>query len=340
MLTVVADVLILRLAELVVIIPLAQVASKMGLPKAAILGNFLMALRYALLALSTQFPYLIFSAAIVQGIEISAFTPAYDTMFSSRASRGKVGRDVGAFTFILKLSYALLPVLAGGLIVTFGFAAAFAGAMAFLILSNVPLLSISWKEKLTYPTIRHFFRWTRKEADPRILLALAGKYFNDVGAELWPIYLIIIFGKVERLGVIMSIALLVSLVITYFSGWFVDHSKKNIPFILGGVLLALFWILRMNMTLITMILALEIAQRVVESFFYPSFDAYMYRISKQLDTFSFHVYREAFTCMASLLVWTILGSLFLFYGTIWNWIFILGAVGIALSTLLYTTKSL
>lgn len=104
--------------------------------------------------------------------------------------------------------------------------------------------------------------------------------------------------------------------------------------------MSLFWILRINMTLITMILALEIAQRIVESFFYPSFDAFMYRISKRLDTFSFHVYREAFTCIVSIIFWLILGVLFVFYGSIWNWVFILGAIGIALSTLLYTTKSI
>ncbi|MEP7166874.1 MAG: MFS transporter [Candidatus Woesebacteria bacterium] len=337
-LTVVADVLILRFIELLVIFPMAQWASKLGLPKAAIVGNFLMALRYGLLALSAKYPLLIFTAAIIQGIELSVFSPAYDTMFAKRASNSKVGRDVGAFTFILKLSYSLLPALAGGLIVTFGFGAAFFGAMIFFLLSNVPLFPMHWKETLTSPNLSHFLSWCKRSADFRVHAALVGRYVNDVGFELWPIYLILVFGKVERLGFLMSLSFFISLILVYFTGWYIDHSKRNMLFIVGGLLLSLFWILRINMTLITMIIAIEIAQKLVESFFYPSFDALVYRISKRLDTFVFHVYKEVLTCIVSLIFWSVLGILFILYGAIWNWIFIFAAGGILVSTLLYTAR--
>ncbi len=337
-LTVIVDVLILRIVELLVIFPMARWAAQLGLPKAAIVGNFLMALRYGLLALSARYPLLIFTAAIVQGIELSVFSPAYDTMFAKRASSSKVGRDVGAFTFILKLSYSLLPALAGGLIVTFGFGAAFFGAMIFFLLSNIPLFSMRWREKLTSPNFSHFVSWCKRSADFRVHAALVGRYISDVGLELWPIYLILVFGKIERLGFLMSLSFFISLVLVYFSGWYVDHSKKNSPFIFGGLLLTLFWFLRINMTLISMIVAIEVAQKLVESFFYPSFDALVYKISKHLDTFVFHVYKEVMTCIVSLVFWSILGILFILYGEIWNWIFVFAAFGILVSTLLYTAR--
>lgn len=336
--TVIADVLLLRFIETIVIFPISSFASKLGLPKAAIFGNIVMAIRYALLALSFRYPLLVFSAAIVHGIELSVFGPAYDTMFAKRASMTKVGRDLSSFTFILRLTNALIPAFAGGLIVTLGFSAAFIGATVLLIASNIPLLTIRWKESLSSPTLRDFVSWYRDRVDLKILVAVSGRYISDVGFELWPIYLLLVFGKVERLGLLMSFALFISLLVTYFSGWFIDHSKKNTTFIASGILLALFWLLRINLSVLVFIIVLEVLQKIVESFFYPSFDALVYRISKHVDTFSFHVYREFLISIVSLLFWSVLGIVFYFYGEVWNWLFVIGALGTLASTLLYIAR--
>ncbi len=335
-LTVVADVLVLRLVEAIVLFPISSYASRLGLPKAAILGNVLMAIRYGLLAFSFHYPVLMFSAAIVQGVESSVFGPAYDTMFAKRASSSKVGRDVSSFTFILRLTSALIPAFAGGLIVTLGFQAAFIGATTMLLLSNIPLLSIRWHEQLATPSYTDFVAWYRNRVDLRIVVAIAGRYISDVGFELWPIYLILVFGKVERLGLLVSFSLFISLLLTYMSGWFVDHTKKNTTFIVTGFLLAIFWIMRINLTVISIIISLEVVQKIVESFFYPSFDALLYKISKRVETFSFYVYREFLTTLVSIVFWSVLGCVFLLYGEVWNWIFIVCAAGILASTLLYT----
>ena len=109
-------------------------------------------------------------------------------------------------------------------------------------------------------------------------------------------------------------------------------------FIWSGILLFVFWLLRINLTVISLIILLEVAQKIVESFFYPSFDALVYKISKKVDTFSFHVYREVLTSMVSVVFWGLLGLLFFLYGSVWNWVFLLGAFGILTSTLLYSAQ--
>lgn len=337
-LTVVANVLTLRTIQLIVIFPISTIAAKLGLPRAAIMGNLLMALRYLLLALSLRYPLLIFSAAIIQGLELSVFGPAYDTMFAKRASITKVGQDVGSFMFILRLTNALVPAFAGGLIATLGFQAAFIGTTCLLLLANIPLFAIRWRETLSTPTARDFISWYQNRVDGKIVLAIAGRYVSDVGFELWPIYLMVVFGKIERLGLLMSFALFVSLILTYVSGWYVDHTKKNATFIVSGVFLSLFWLFRINLTLVSLIVVLEVAQKVVEGFFYPSFDALLYKISKQVDTFSFQVYREVLTAIVSILFWSLLGIIFLWYGLMWNWLFFIGAIGILSSTLLYLAQ--
>jgi MFS family permease len=338
MLTVVGYILVLRVAALATIFPIAKLASRIGLPRIAILGNICMAIRYALLALSVYFPPMIFFSALLQGIEIAGFIPAYETMFARLASKTKVGRDVGSFTFVLKLTHALLPVLAGVLIVSAGFQAAFIGAMILLLLSTIPLMSMRWHRELTYPSPAHFFAWYRKEGDPLVWIAIAGRYLSDVATWLWPIYLVLLFGNIERLGLLMSASLFISLIVTYFSGWYVDHTKRNTVFLMGGALLCLFWIGRIGIVAVQLIIVLEIAQKIVESFFAPSFDAHVYRISKRLDTYAFHVYKEAMVTVIGLIYWSFLGILFLLYGAAWGWVFLFGAIGILATSLLYTSR--
>lgn len=337
-LTVIVYTLALRLAALSTIFPIAKLASRVGLPRIAIFGNILMALRYALLALSVTFPSVIFLAAIVQGIEVAGFIPAYETMFSRLASKSKVGRDVGAFTFVLRLTHSLLPAVSGILIVSAGFQAAFVAAMVFLLLSCLPLVSMRGRQELAYPSPTRFLSWFRREGDPVVWIAIAGRYLSDIASWLWPIYLVLLFGNIERLGLLMSVSLFISLIVTYFSGWYVDHNKRNTLFLVGGVLLSLFWIGRIGLVVVQLVVVLEIAQKIVESFFAPSFDAHVYRISKRLDTYAFHVYKEVMLSVIGVLYCTFLGFLFLFYGAVWGWVFMFGAVGILLTSLLYTSR--
>ncbi len=335
---VVATIILLRITDLIVVFPMARIAARVGLPKAAIFGNFLMAIRFGLLAMSIQYPVLIFLAAIFQGIEIAGFTPAYDTMFANKASASKVGRDVGAFMFILKLSHALLPAFAATLIISFGFQFAFIGSMILLLLSNIPLLSMRSGEKLKAPKPSHFLSWLQNKTDSRILLSLAGRYVSDAVTGLWPIYLLFIFGKIERIGMLMSLSLCISLIIIYFSGWYIDHTKKNYVFIFGGLLLAVLWFLRIHVVFIYGILGIEIAWKLAESFFCPSFDAIIYKISKRLDTFAFHVYKEVLVSAVSLLFWIGIGIFFFFFGASWSFVFALAGLGMLTATLLYTAR--
>lgn len=338
LLTVVIYVLILRTSALLSVFPSARIASIVGLPISAVIGNMLAAGKFAVLAASIANPWLIFLAAALQGLQIVSFEPAYNTMFAHQASFSKVGRDVGAFTFILRLTHALLPAVAGTLILGFGFSVAFVGSMTLLLLSNIPLLFMRWHEVLPPPSLRAFFSWYGNQLDRRVFTAICGKYVADVVLELWPIYLILLFGQIEQVGLLISLALFISLITTYLSGWYIDHTKKNIPFVAGGVFIAIFWIGRIGITALSLVLSLEVAQKIVESFFNPSFDVTLYKIAKHLKTYEFYVYKEVALSLVSLFFWSALGVIFFVFGAVWDWLFIVAALGIITATILYTTK--
>lgn len=336
MLWIVLYVLSIRLVVVFSILPLSRLVPKVGLSTSIILGNIAIAVKYAILIFAKDYPYLIFVAALFHGLEICLYWPAYHTIFATKVSFSKIGRSVSTISVTMKIIHAISPLLSAFLIVSYGFPVIFCIATMLIVLSIFPLLSLTRIKISTVPSLKNCGVWMCSLVKQRVIIAGTGKYLHDVATELWPIYILIVFGSLTKVGFVFSFAFVVAVIFSIFSGWYVDHKKSRILFYISGLGLALGWILRMLAMKFSIFVAAEIIDKTAGGFYFPTYDSFFYSLSKRFSTFEFHVYQEFILSLLAIFIWIGIGAL-VYMSQIWSLLPVLGFVGAMLSVLMYSS---
>ena len=336
--TVCAFFFLVRLQVFLTAIPFGRVIQKIGLVKSMMIGNLgLIGLHLGLL-FAPQYPVMLLVAAISAGIEIIFYWTSYLTEFSAYADENALPKEVSFLDLMDRIVRASLPVLGGTLIVLFGFEGLYLIATVMIVLSCVILLASSEIHLKATPSLAEFRRWLQHPEYRKIGIGLAGRFWEDNGLALWPIYLFLFLGSVERVGYLYTIALLGSLVISYFAGTLLDHRREKKSLVFSGAILSMVWVARMTAGQIWHFISVDVVQRLADSVYVPAFDLFLFRFSRHQKMFEFFVYREMLISFASLLFWLLTMMLF-FVGIAWKGVFVLASLGV-LSSLLLTVSTM
>ncbi len=322
-----------RLVSLLSSFKVASLVRKIGLRNAMIIGNFSYMVAFLAL-LGTQFHMLFFViSAILFGISTPLYWTSYLSFFALRMKKRKSGQEVTGLIFFSKVLNALLPMIAGGLFAIQGYQSVILLSTVFFLLSSLPLLkteNLKVHDKISFT---EFKQWLSESRFRKLCLAFVGRNITDIVMYLWPLYLLLIVGSVEKVGYLYSVVLFISLIITYFSGWYIDHKKSKIPFYLSGFVRSGLLIARGFVSTIWGFITVDIFEQLATSIYVPFFDTTYMKRSKGREALSFYTYREIINSISYMVVWLLVITIFLISAN-WLILFVTGSLGVIISLLL------
>ncbi len=323
-----------RLMVMLFSIPIAQLTIKLGHARTFVIGDLIFALTAVSLARVDDFSWLLFPAAIMSGLKISFFWQSYRTLVDRMGGKKKVGKTAGVRRMLNNIVAMLSPAVGGVIIQALNFSALFYVGLIFLLLAVIGHLNLKLNQELDEVNWQEYFSWLKENRFKQLFISQAGKMFNSLALMLWPLYIFLLLGDVTKVGIIYSISLLISIIINYFLGDFLDKSDqgKATYFLSGGVLsvLTIFKIWAMQVWHVVIVDSLD---RMIGSFHWVVYDKIIMARGIGSQDFSYFVYRMINQAVASFVFWGLFLIFFLIVPIGWKGVFIVGSLGALLSLL-------
>ncbi len=311
-------------------VPASQIISFIGVRNGMIVGQLLNICTLVFFVLSEKTPQLLFFTALIEGLKICFFWNSYFSLFSTTAVYKNMGASVGTFEFFTKLIHVILPTISAFLILRFGFSAVFYVSICLHLCSAIVLLRLHNPLDFAPVSWSEFRKWLGEREFQVFAIAGAGKYFVDALQLLWPFFVFLLVGSIEKVGFLYSLVLFLTLIITYFSGWFIDHSKSRRPFTILGSVLSLLWISRMFISSIWSIVMIDTFDKLASSFYVPFYESIFLRRGKGRHALSYFTYREVILSVVAILFWSVYCVYFLYFES-WRGFLLFGFIGMLAS---------
>ncbi len=329
--------IIMRTLAFLLGVPTGRFLAKIGYQKGLVLGSVMQALSFVTLYATQQQPMLIFVAMLTEAIQLNLFWNSFHTVLSKSMIRNRVGQDLSTIQFMLQLLSAVIPAISGALALAFGFNVLFLAGILGTLVSALFALNLKLGKEHDQVSWGEFWQWLSEPSYRRLSLSFIGRYANDTMLFVWPLYVFLIFGSIEKVGFLYTLSLFLALVVTFFTGFYLRTTNSRKPFFLSGSFLSLLWFLRMHVITPWAIAFVDTADKLAANFHWLYFDSLFMRRGKGHQALSYFVYREMVMSAGGVVFWVIFALVFLFSQLGWNTLFVLAAVGVLLSLLVRDT---
>lgn len=320
-------------------IPLAQLVRKNGHQKVMVFSYLLRLVSLTLLYMSTATPLLIFVAVFFEAIQSNLFWPSYHTVLSQNTLKNHMGQDLGVLQFLLQLVAVVSPALSGFVAASIGLSSIFLIALVGTLVGMIFTLFMDIKYQRDAISLREFVTWLKEVRFRKLTLSIMGRYVNDAALYVWPLYVFIFLGAVDKVGYLYTISLFIAMLFTFFISVYIDHNKSRKPFFLSGGVLSLLWLVRTQFLSVIGIAIIDTVDRLTSNFHWLFFDMVLMKRGKGSNALSYFVYREMILNITAILFWSAFMAFFLF-DLGWNSLFVFAAVGVGLSLLMKDKEKL
>ncbi len=325
-----------RLIFLLTAIPIGKLTKKIGFSRAFIFSYILRLCGIIGLVFLPEHPWIFLCVAVIEGIQSTLFWPGFFTLFCQNIEKKTMGSSMGLLQFFLQLVGAITPAIGGFLAYQYGFSTLFllAAILQLVSLSLVGLITVdrqhdavSWSE---------FGSWLKRSDFVKEATSFVGRYVNDSVVALWPLYMYLIVGGVDRVGYLLTVSLIMALMCIVAVGVYIDKVTGKQPFYVSGFSLALLWVVRSFSVLPWVLASVQTAERVLGSVHWLIYDVTLVKISKGGQAYSHFMYRELVMSITAVIFWLAASALFL---VTTNWQMLFGAAGLGvLLTLLVAQR--
>lgn len=190
-----------------------------------------------------QYPMFIILAAALIGFQAGLYWWGYHGYFAAKGMRLHYGKQIGQIAFLTTIASILTPILSAVIITELGFGALFIMAFVFLVISLETLgKDFDVKPKVKTSLIKSF-----KNATPikRLEIAFAGLGGQGVvQGDLWPLYLFLFIGSIEKFGAFLSVVSLVSAFLLIIVGDYIDKHGMRKALNTSSLVSFVTWLLR------------------------------------------------------------------------------------------------
>lgn len=328
--------LVIRAVVLLTSIFAGKIIAKQGTRLAMLVSILAVAVWLTALVLSFKKPEFIFLAALADGIQISFFYNPFYTLLSRLTKKRSTAQDLSIIQLLMQLAAVVAPAMGGFIISVFGFETLFLFSF-FGIFINLIITSLMRTN--TYkrvPRLKELRSWLKEKQFRRLNISYAGRYIHEGAMAMWPLYVFIFLGSIEKVGYLYSLSLFLAMLIVLFTGVYADHHKNKHPFFISGGLISLFWLLRTQVFSIWSIAVVDTLDKMTGSFHWLYYDALFLKRAKGSKDLCFFVYREMMISVFAIIFWL---GLTVFFLISWDWtsLFLLASAG-TLMTLLVSEK--
>ncbi len=250
----------------------------------------------------------------------------YNIDFSKFTNIKDRGKEIGFIEAMLSLIGIITPIIAGFIIINFGF--------NFLFLIGCLIFFFSFFPLIKLPKTREKFTWSRKEIIKKVFLKRNRKlvlfFFLDgaetvLGVFVWPVFVYeLLQGNYLEIGFISSLVVLFTIVLQLTAGKLVDKNKNKV-IKTGGLFYALGWFLKVFTLTSLHVFVFDAFHQFMKVFYRIPLDALVFETAfKQKHLIDeFNVFRQVCLFLGRLSMVILITILSLFISSI-NWIFILG----------------
>lgn len=336
MITLAGFFIVSKLLIMLLAIPVGKITSKIGYQRSLVYSYIFRLLSFLFLFLSVISPVLLLASIFMEALQVVLYWPAYHTLLAKNSPKRTIGTSLGTLQFILLLVGAIMPAISGILNAQIGFQFIFILGLMGLALNLCIVLLISDSCDMDKVSFQEFRAWLGEKRYERFSLAIIGRYFYDIMLFIWPFYLFILFGTVERVGFFATIALFLALIVTVVSTFNLDYQKNRLPFKITGISIAFTWLLRTQITSFWGLALADTLDKVSGNYHWLYFDTIWYKRGKGNQAHSFFVYHELLQALAMAVFWLVVLVVMLKTSS-FNALFILSALGVV-ATLLIKEK--
>lgn len=230
-------------------------------------------------------------AALLWGIDAGMYWWGYHGYFIKNSMKGRWGKEIGGFEFMLTLPRILTP-LSGAIIVSiFGFNALFVLVAVFMLLAMVLLgkgADAPQKVDVRASEVLKVM-WNRKSVSAAYMGQGADALFHTI---FWPMFLFILFGQVLTVGTIFSGAVLFSAMVALITGIWID--KRGIRQIIAtsSLIISLTWLVKFVVSTVGAIVFLDTASRIANKMAAVSLDGQTYKKAMEKNISQALLFRE------------------------------------------------
>ena len=227
------------------IMPLGgKFARKKGYELGMLVGTILFSLFYIGLFFIEQYPFLFYLVPFILALQKTFYWPAYHADFARFSDDSEEGREIGGLTMAVSLVYIIGPALAGFIILQWGFGALFTFATIIFLASNIPTLIT--KEEFAIKDFSYKDAYLRliSKKNRKSFVAYLGFGEELIVLVVWPVFISIIITDIFDLGLIITLATLITSIITLYIGRITDSRNKKSILSLGASFYSLAWFIR------------------------------------------------------------------------------------------------
>ncbi len=227
------------------IMPLgAKFARKKGYELGMLLGTILFSLFYIGLFFIEQYSFLFYIVPLILAAQKTFYWPAYHADFARFSDDSEEGREISGLTTAVSLVYIIGPALAGFIITQWGFGALFTIATIIFLASNIPTLITKEEFEKKDFSYKEAYKYLISSKNRKSFLAYLGFGEELIVLVVWPVFISIIITDIFDLGLIVTLATLVTSVITLYIGRITDSNNKRSILSLGASFYSLAWFAR------------------------------------------------------------------------------------------------
>lgn len=227
------------------IMPLgAKFARRFGYEIGIFLGTFLYIAFYIGLFFIAKYPLLFYIVPFIYALQKTFYWPAYHADFAHFSDKQEEGREVSAMTAASSLVYIIGPVLAGFIIYEWGYGALFTIVSIMFLVSNIPTLVT--REKFTPADFSYSqaYKSLFSKENRQSLFAYIGFGEELIVLVVWPVFISIVITDMFDLGLVVTLATLITTIATLYIGKLSDSKNKRSILSLGSYVYALAWFIR------------------------------------------------------------------------------------------------
>ncbi len=284
-------------------------------------------------------PLFLLVGSFLAGLQLVFYWPSYNTLIARLSFKKSMGKNLGRFGFISNFTSMIAPAVGGLIILFFGYNYLFYISIVLLLISLMGLFKLDLPQEKDEVNLKEYFEWMKEKSFIKLTTSQSGRYFYDMSITLWPLYVYLLLGDVEKVGYVYSISLFVAMVINLFVGNLLDKKRKsNKPFYFSGGFLSTLSLLRLAVINVWGVVAVDACSRVVGNFHWLFNDSILFRRGKGDQEFSYFVYYAFNRAMAAALFWAVLLIFFFVFPVGWTGLFLLGSLGALMSLLIQEEK--
>lgn len=221
-----------------------RIGSRYGYEHAILFSSPFLILYYLALFGAQWIPGLLVAAPVLYATQKVLYWPAYHANFAVWSKKEEQGREVSNSRAITALASAFAPIF-GGIVATFaGFGWLFVISAILILLSNFALMKTpELAPKKPFPYMRSM-RMLVDRRHRRDLLSFIGFGEELIALVLWPIFIVLILQSPMAVGIVVSLAMSINVLITLYVGRLADEDSKTSVLRTGVVYAAASWLVR------------------------------------------------------------------------------------------------